>query len=259
MRAMNVADQRYFKPWLKNLGKRDPARFWHDFISSNELLALTFTNAVSAVYSSNIEGNSIDVNSYLASKFRGRNIKFKARERREIEDLELAYRFAQTHALNEKNFLKAHGMLAATLLNKSSLGRYRNQMVYVYSRAGMEYAALEPEHVPNAMREMFAAVKQLRGAPLNVARAFYHASLLHLVFVHVHPFMDGNGRAARLLEKWFLADRLGKEAWHVPAELFYKENVGEYYQNIKLGLNFYTLNYDRCIPFLTMLVKSIKS
>src|SRR5712692_6767059 len=102
---MNIADQCYFKAWLKELGKQNPGTLWREFVSSNELPAIDFSNAVSAVYSSNIEGNPIDVNSYLASKFRGQRIQFRARDRKEIENLESAYRFAQTHALNEKNFL----------------------------------------------------------------------------------------------------------------------------------------------------------
>jgi len=257
MLGMNVADQRYFKPWLKELGKLKPEKVWREFIATNELPATDFTNAVSAVYSANIEGNPIDVNSYLASKFRGQRIKFRPGERKEIEDLESAYRFAQTHALNEKNLLAAHALLAETLLTKSTLGKYRDQMVYVYSRAGMEYAALEAEHVPTTMRTMFREIRELGRAKLSFASTFYHAALIHLVFAHVHPFMDGNGRAARLLEKWFLADKLGREAWHIPSEQYYKENVADYYRNIKLGLNFYTLDYGRCVPFLTMLVKSL--
>lgn len=254
---MNVSNQRYFKPWLKELGKQKPGQLWREFVVNNKLPAIDFSNAVSAVYSSNIEGNPIDVNSYLASKFRGQRLKFKARERKEIEDLEAAYHFAQTHALNEKNFLAAHGKLAATLLAKSALGKYRDQMVYVYSRAGMEYAALEPEHVAGAMREFFTDLKQLRGSSLEVAHVFYHAALIHLIFVHIHPFMDGNGRAARLLEKWFLSSKLGRAAWHIPSEMYYKENVADYYQNIKLGLNYYTLDYDRSVPFLSTLVRSL--
>src|SRR5260370_29456911 len=254
---MNVADQRYLRPWLNKLGKQSPEKLWRKFTASDDLPTLDYSKSVSAVYSANIEGNPIDVNSYLSSKFRGRKFQFKARDRKEIENLEAAYRFAQTHALNERNFLVAHEMLAATLLRKSSLGKYRDQMVYVYSRAGMEYAALEPEHAPDAMRKMFGEVRKLRGASLRVSEVFYHAALIHLVSVHIHPFMDGNGRAVRLLEKWFLASKLGRQAWHVASERYYKENVAAYYRNIKLGLNFYTLDYDRCVPFLIMLVESL--
>ena len=33
---------------------------------------------------------------------------------------------------------------------------------------------------------------------------FVQASLLHLLFVSIHPFQDGNGRIARLLHSWIL-------------------------------------------------------
>ncbi|MBL0098191.1 MAG: Fic family protein [Bacteroidetes bacterium] len=35
--------------------------------------------------------------------------------------------------------------------------------------------------------------------------------MIHLVFVKIHPLNDGNGRSARLIEKWFLAQKLGKK------------------------------------------------
>jgi Fic family protein len=254
---MDVTDRQYFKRWLRALAKAKPAKLWQDFSAREELPSLEFSLTASAVYSANIEGNTIDLNSFLQSKLRGQTGRFRATEHEEIELIKDAYAFAGSHALNEKNFLAAHGILAATLLPKRTLGKYRDQMVYVYSRAGMEYAALEPEHVPGAMHDLFTEVRALKKPPLDVASVFYHAALIHLVFVHIHPFMDGNGRAARLLEKWFLAAQLGRAAWHVPSEWYYKQHRGAYYRNIKLGLNYYTLAYDRCIPFLTMLVKSL--
>lgn len=254
---MDVTDHQHFKDWLKALGRNKPAKLWRDFISREELPPLDFSLTASAVYSANIEGNSIDLNTFMQSKLRGQTVRFKAKEHEEIELLNEAYTFARTHAPTEKNLLAAHAHLAATLLPRSSLGKYREQMVYVYSRAGMEYAAIEPEFVREAMRALFAEIRQLKQTPLDVAGVFYHASLIHLVFVHIHPFMDGNGRAARLLEKWFLASHLGREAWRVPSEWYYKEHQATYYKNIKIGLNYYTLDYDRCVPFLTMLVKSL--
>ena len=62
---------------------------------------------------------------------------------------------------------------------------------------------------------------------------------------------DGNGRLARLLEKWFLAEKLGEKAWFLQSEKNYYENHNQYYQNIrKLGLEFETLDYEKSLDFL---------
>ncbi len=101
-------------------------------------------------------------------------------------------------------------------------------------------------------------MKQVKKSNPDVGQVFYHAALLHLIFVHIHPFQDGNGRMARLAEKWFLASHLGNTVWHIPSEQFYQQHRADYYNNIKIGLNYYTLDYRRCIPFLSMLVKSVE-
>lgn len=69
----------------------------------------------SAVYSFNIEGNSIDLNSYM--NFDLNKEKFKVgKEIKEIEDLVEAYEFAQTNNLTEKNLLNCHKIFFKTLL-----------------------------------------------------------------------------------------------------------------------------------------------
>jgi Fic family protein len=71
--------------------------------------------------------------------------------------------------------------------------------------------------------------------------------------------MDGNGRAARLLEKWFLAEKLGSKMWKINSEKYYKEHQQEYYHNINLGVNYYELDYNKCTPFLIMLINSLRN
>lgn len=254
---MRVDELTYFDEWLRAVAPARPAELWEEFKTKNQHPPLQFSAAASAVYSAQIEGNSIDLNFFLNSKLDAPSRKFKAKERAEIEDLSAAYEFARTHALNEKNLLAAHAILARQLLPKSQRGRYREQLMFVYSRAGIEYAAVEPEFVAAKMREVFASLRLIKRHGAEIAAVFYHAALLHLVFVHIHPFQDGNGRAARLLEKWFLAGYLGNTAWHIPAEQYYQEHRAAYYQNIKLGLNYYTLDYGRCVPFLTMLANAL--
>lgn len=256
---MRINDRTYFDEWRRALGSARPFKCWPNFVARNNHPTIRFSLEASAVYSSSIEGNSIDLNFFLNSKLDPASRRFKAKERHEIEDLIAAYDFARQHALNEKNLLSAHAKLSQRLLPKSERGRYRRQLMFVYSQAGIEYAAVEPEFVVEKMAELFADVAELRKATLSVEEVFYRAALLHLVFVHIHPFQDGNGRAARLLEKWFLASQLGSTAWQIPAEQFYAEHRAEYYRNIKIGLNYYTLDYNRSVPFLAMLPRAVES
>ena len=108
------------------------------------------------------------------------------------------------------------------------------------------------------MKIFFEELSTLVNEKLTQEEVFYFASLTHLRFVHIHPFRDGNGRTARLLEKWFISEKLGKSFWEIPSEEYYKNNQQKYYNTINLGVNFYELNYDKCLPFLEMLPNCLK-
>lgn len=87
---------------------------------------------------------------------------------------------------------------------------------------------------------------------------FYYASLIHLVYVKIHPFNDGNGRTGRLLEKWFLSAKLGGKAWYIGSEHYYYNNLQAYYNNLsKVGLFYDELSYEKSIPFLLMLPNAL--
>jgi Fic family protein len=61
----------------------------------------------------------------------------------------------------------------------------------------VEYAA--PDEVPALMTAWLAELNRLAAEPLSETEAINAYAKLHLGFVHVHPFWDGNGRLARLL------------------------------------------------------------
>jgi len=69
---------------------------------------------------------------------------------------------------------------------------------------------------------------------------------------------SSNGSSARLIEKWFVAEKLGHHFWKMPSEEYYKNNQARYYETINLGLNYYELDYNKCIGFLEMLPNCLK-
>jgi Fic family protein len=92
---------------------------------------------------------------------------------------------------------------------------------------------------------------------LTPTEVFYYAALIHLVFVNIHPFVDGNGRATRLIEKWFLSRKLGNNSWFITSEKNYWDNRKMYYKNLHIGVNYYEVKYELSIPFLLMLPNSL--
>lgn len=70
--------------------------------------------------------------------------------------------------------------------------RYRYTLVQVG-----EHLCPEPEKVPRLMSELFF---KLDFIPSSIVRAIY----FHHEFVRIHPFIDGNGRVARIGKNWIL-------------------------------------------------------
>ena len=241
---------------MESVGKKIPALI-KNFVFSDKREGFEYLTKASAVYSSNIEGNSVDLNSYMNYELNKDTFK-SGKEIEEIENLIEAYEYAQTNPLNEQNLLKCHEIFSDTLLIRSKRGKYRIEQVGVFGKAGLAYMAVEPEYVKKEMKVFFQDVSFLISSDLNEAEVFYFASLIHLRFAHIHPFRDGNGRAARLLEKWFIAEKSGHEFWQIPSEEYYKNHQSEYYESVDLGINFYELNYDNCLSFLEMLPNSLK-
>lgn len=248
---MKITDKKYYKEYIEQIGKEIPNLVEHyDF--TNKSGDFSYLTKASAVYSSNIEGNTIDLNSFM--NYELNKSKFKpTKEIEEIENLINAYESAQKIKLTENNRLECHKTLSKTLLLKSKRDKYREESVGVFGKLGLIYLAVEPKFVKKEMKMFFENIAKLLSEELNEQEVFYHASLIHLKFAHIHPFMDGNGRTARLIEKWFIADKLGSKFWRIPSEEYYKNHQNKYYDSINLGVNFYELNYDKCIDFLGLL------
>lgn len=216
-----------------------------------------FYISVSSVFSSKIEGEQIELDSYVKHKKFG--VEFSPDYTKKIDDLYNAYVFAKENEINLENLSKAHQLLSKHLVADNWHGKYRKQNMYVTTQDGkIEYVAALPNQVDDEMTKLFGDIEFLIKSQLTFQEVFYFASFIHLVFVKIHPWNDGNGRTARLLEKWFLAQKLGQNAWFIQSEKLYYQNYDLYYNNIRLlGLEYAELAYSKSLKFLLMLPSAL--
>lgn len=225
--------------------------------SELSLETFSFYISVSAVFSSKIEGENIDLDSFIKHKRFG--ARYQPDYTRKIDDLYNAYLFAHQTPLTQEALENAHAQMTRHILQKSHQGRLRKGNMFVVTKAGkIEYVAVEPTRVKAEMSKLYDDIKILLASKLTFEEVFFFASMLHLVFVKIHPFEDGNGRTSRLLEKWFLAEKLGEKAWFIQSERNYYNEHQTYYNNIRrLGIAYDELKFSEALPFLQMLPKAI--
>lgn len=153
---------------------------------------------VEMTYNSNaIEGNRLSLRETFLVLEKGITIGGKSvqehleatNHREAIAFLEKLARAKQ--AVSEKDILDLH----ATILDKIDMqnaGSYRREQVYI---TGTSHLPPNWKEVPERMK---AALKELNSTSKG-CEAIKSAARLHHLIAWIHPFIDGNGRLARLL------------------------------------------------------------
>lgn len=220
--------------------------------------SFTFYTSIAVISSSRIEGEQLEVDSYLKHKMQ--DIEYLPELVEKPNDLFQAYLFAKENKLNSENFLQSHTLLSKHLLPEKWRGIYRkNEMLVMEHKTGrIQFEAAPFGIIDDEMKKLWEDILTLLQTKLNYDEIFYYASYIHLAFVNIHPFNDGNGRAARLLEKWFLSQMLDETAWYIQSEKYYYHHVDEYYKNLnRLGMFYEKLDYVNADRFLLMLPGAI--
>lgn len=214
----------------------------------NKLMEDTYAFAFtrSSVFSSMIEGSSIDLDNYIFNK----DSKYQSKEMEQIDDLIKAYEYAKTHKLNKDNVLKVHQLASKNFnIDNGYKGKIRDKEVNIRLWYGkVIYKACSVDKLETELTKFFSDIDKLQKREnYTYNDAFYYAAYAHLVFVNIHSFADGNGRISRLIEKWILSEMLNDDnIWKIPSEINYWLKRENYHQNLNiLGNNYDSLNYHK--------------
>lgn len=93
--------------------------------------------------------------------------------------------------VSEADILRLH-FLFYSQIDEARAGVYRQEPVFI---SGSSHPVTAPEDIPQAMRAFCSWLREERKQLPPVEQA----ALAHQKFVFIHPFIDGNGRVARLL------------------------------------------------------------
>lgn len=220
--------------------------------------SFTFYTSISVMSSSRIEGEQLELDSYVKHKLL--NVEYLPELTEKPNDLYNAYLFAKESRLNRQTFVEAHHIITEHLLPEKQRGAIRTtEMLVMEHKTGrIQYEACPLSMVSSQYELLWNEIEQLLKQDLSVEEVFYYAAFIHLAFVNIHPFSDGNGRISRLLEKWFLAEKLGERVWYIQTEKYYYKNVDSYYKNLAhLGMFYEEIDYEKSVPFLLMLPQSL--
>lgn len=118
--------------------------------------------------------------------------------------------------LSDKTMFDWHAMLLSGDASLQAIGRYRTHPEPMQVVSGPDYRrkvhfeAPPSAHVPAEMRRFIAWFNDTAPGGKNPLPALTRAAIVHLHFVCIHPFADGNGRIGRALAEKSLAQNLGQ-------------------------------------------------
>jgi len=196
----------------------------------------------SAHSSTAIEGNPLTLEqvSELAA---GRDIMVRRKDKKEVlnylEALEKIPEFAERKPFKLTDLLELHKLVTKeTLENPADEGSLRNQQVAVVNRATGQIIFMPPptDQVATLVEEY---LEWFNSEEANEIDPVLEAGLAHYELVRIHPFVDGNGRTARVMASIVLFKRAFDIKRFFALDDYYDKDRRAYYTALK------TVDQDR--------------
>jgi len=211
----------------------------------------------SAHSSTAIEGNRLSLEQ-VSDLAQGREIMAIRKDKQEVLNylsvLKDLSELADGNKINEKDILSIHKKVTQdTLENPSDSGVYRTRYVVVGNRITGEVIFRPPanEHVPGLVNDL---VEWLSSSQAKVLDPVIEAGIAHYEFVRIHPFVDGNGRTARVIATLILYQRGFDTKQFFCLDDYYDSDRSSYYRALQ-SVNEKTLDLTNWLKYFVEGVK----
>jgi Fic family protein len=207
----------------------------------------------SAHSSTAIEGNPLSLEE-VSSLAEGRDIMVRRRDKQEVlnylEALDKIPQFAQKTPFTSKDLLKIHKIVTKeTLDDPKDEGEFRNRQVVVANRATGEIIFKPPStaKVPQLVYDFF---EWFNSPEANEIEPVIEAGITHYELVRIHPFVDGNGRTARVMATLVFYKRGFDVKRFFALDDYYDQDRRAYYSALKT-VDQKTLDVTRWLEYFT--------
>lgn len=212
-------------------------------------------------YSTRIEGNPLSQEAVEQAVVAG-----KVGQGRQQDEVLFYYRaqdlvetLAQaTTPLKESDIQRLHGI---AYHGRQRGTPYRTeQNVIRHAGGGIVYLPPEPQDVPILMKELVRWIKLKTQGPVDRLPVPIVAALVHYQIATIHPYIDGNGRLARLLATLILHKHGYGMNGIYALEEYYWETRAAYYAALEIGPshNYYLGRAKADVtPFVTYFIEGM--
>lgn len=213
-----------------------------------------------AYYSSHIEGAATSFEAALLHLSKPSRKKYQDESVQMIVNNRDALEYMRARDNDQFNHDMVHDLHRILLKNTHrekpiTVGAYRKGPIYVVNGQGRTVYEGPPALKVKGMMDCF--IRWMNAAPSQ--HPLIHAALVHLYFVHIHPFDDGNGRSARALSNLYLLKQDYQFINFLAPSDYFDHHRTQYYRAIQNteahggDATFFILYY------LTALVEQLKS
>ncbi|MFH1868481.1 MAG: Fic family protein [Candidatus Omnitrophota bacterium] len=192
--------------------------------------------------STSIEGNRLTLKQVVALS-ENKEVVATEKDKKEVlnylKALDLIPKYANKKVIEAKLFLKIHETVTIdTLRNNKDCGVFRDRQVFVGRRIFdgtsfkeiVEYMPPETKDVPRLVVE---SLHWLNSEKMKEVNPVVLAGIAHYETARIHPFIDGNGRTARLMASLVLYKSGFDHRRFFALDDYYDENRSAYYAALK--------------------------